>query len=63
MYTGLAIAYLGVALLLGSWWPLVLSPLVILAVDRLVIRSEERYLTERFGQIYTDYCAQVRRWL
>jgi protein-S-isoprenylcysteine O-methyltransferase Ste14 len=63
MYTGLAIAYLGVALLLGSWWPLVLSPLAILAVDRLVIRPEERYLTQRFGQTYTDYCARVRRWL
>jgi protein-S-isoprenylcysteine O-methyltransferase Ste14 len=63
MYTGLAIAYLGVALLLGSWWPVVLSPLAILAVDRLVIRPEERYLTERFGQTYTDYCARVRRWL
>ena len=63
MYTGLAIAYLGVALLLGSWWPLVLSPLAILAVDRLVIRPEERYLTQRFGRTYTDSCARVRRWL
>ncbi|HEX7744457.1 MAG TPA: isoprenylcysteine carboxylmethyltransferase family protein [Micromonosporaceae bacterium] len=63
MYTGLAIAYLGAALALGSWWPVVLWPLVILAVDRLVIRAEERYLSERFGQAYTDYRAQARRWL
>ena len=29
MYTGLAIAYLGGALLLGSWWPVLLWPVVI----------------------------------
>jgi protein-S-isoprenylcysteine O-methyltransferase Ste14 len=63
MYTGLAIAYLGLALLFGSWWPLALCPLVILAVRHLVIRPEEQYLTKRFGQTYTDYQSRVRRWL
>lgn len=63
MYTGLAIAYLGGALLAGSWWPVVLFPAVILCVVWLVIRPEERYLGERFGQTYADYCARVRRWL
>jgi protein-S-isoprenylcysteine O-methyltransferase Ste14 len=63
MYAGLGIAYLGAALLLGSWWPVVLWPLVMLAVDRLVIRPEETYLSERFGQDYSDYRAHVRRWL
>jgi protein-S-isoprenylcysteine O-methyltransferase Ste14 len=63
MYTGLAVAYLGLALLFGSWWPLALWPLVILAVRRLVIGPEEQYLTQRFGQTYTDYRSRVRRWL
>jgi protein-S-isoprenylcysteine O-methyltransferase Ste14 len=63
MYTGLAIAYLGLALLFDSWWPLALCPLVILAVRHLVIRPEEQYLTHRFGQTYTDYQTRVRRWL
>ena len=63
MYTGLAIAYLGLTLLFGSWWPLTLWPLVIVAVRQLVIRPEERYLTQRFGQTYTDYQSRVRRWL
>ena len=63
MYTGLAIAYLGLALLFGSWWPLALWPLMILAVRRLVIRPEEQYLTQRFGQTYTDYQSRTRRWL
>jgi protein-S-isoprenylcysteine O-methyltransferase Ste14 len=63
MYAGLAVAYLGVALLLGSWWPLVLWLPVLLAVRRLVIDPEELYLARRFGQTYTDYQARVRRWL
>jgi len=63
MYTGLAIAYLGLALVFGSWWPPALWPLVIVAVRQLVIRPEERYLTQRFGQTYTDYQSRVRRWL
>jgi protein-S-isoprenylcysteine O-methyltransferase Ste14 len=63
MYTGLAIAYLGLALLFGSWWPLLLWPLVILVVRQLVIRPEEDYLAQRFGQTYTDYQSRVRRWL
>lgn len=63
MYTGLAIAYLGLALLFGSWWPLALWPLVIVAVRHLVIRREEQYLAQRFGQAYTDYQSRVRRWL
>jgi len=63
MYTGLAIAYPGLALLFGSWWPLALWPLVIVAVRQLVIRPEERYLTHRFGPAYTDYQSRVRRWL
>jgi protein-S-isoprenylcysteine O-methyltransferase Ste14 len=63
MYTGLAIAYLGAALLIGSWWPLVTWPLALLAVRRVVIEPEERYLAGRFGQAYLDYQARVRRWL
>jgi protein-S-isoprenylcysteine O-methyltransferase Ste14 len=63
MYAGLAIVYLGGALIAGSWWPLVLLPLVLFAVQRLVIRPEERYLTEHFGRTYGDYRARVRRWL
>jgi protein-S-isoprenylcysteine O-methyltransferase Ste14 len=63
MYCGLAVAYLGLALIFGSWWPLALWPLAIVAVRQLVIRPEEQYLTEQFGQTYTEYQARVRRWL
>jgi protein-S-isoprenylcysteine O-methyltransferase Ste14 len=63
MYAGLAVAYLGGALLAGSWWPLVTLPLALLAVRGVVIGPEERYLAGKFGQTYIDYRARVRRWL
>jgi protein-S-isoprenylcysteine O-methyltransferase Ste14 len=63
MYTGLAITYTGGALLAGSWWPMLLLPVVLLAIVQLVIQPEETYLAERFGASYRQYQARVRRWL
>jgi len=63
MYTGLAIAYLGGALLAGSWWPVATLPLALIAVGRVVIGPAEGYLANRFGQLYSNYRAQVRGWL
>jgi protein-S-isoprenylcysteine O-methyltransferase Ste14 len=63
MYTGLAVVYSGLTLLFGSWWPLALGVPVLIAVRQLVIRPEERYLTQRFGSAYTNYQSRVRRWL
>ncbi len=63
MYTGLALSYLGGALLAGSWWPPVTFPLALLAVRGLVIGPEERHLAGKFGQTYLDYRTRVRRWL
>lgn len=63
MYVGMAALYLGLALALGVIWALALLPVVLLAVDRLVIVREERYLDTKFGEAYRDYKSRVRRWL
>jgi protein-S-isoprenylcysteine O-methyltransferase Ste14 len=63
MYTGLAIMVAGGALVAGTWWPLVILPLALLAVKQLAIEPEETYLAERYGSIYDDYRRRVRRWL
>jgi protein-S-isoprenylcysteine O-methyltransferase Ste14 len=63
MYTGLAAAYVGVALWVGTWWPLVIAPLPVLATNRWVIVPEEEYLRRRFGAEYERYQSQVRRWV
>jgi protein-S-isoprenylcysteine O-methyltransferase Ste14 len=63
MYAGLTIAYVGGSLLIGSVWPIVVLPLVLLLLTRLVIRPEEAYLTSAFGESYVAYRRKVRRWL
>jgi protein-S-isoprenylcysteine O-methyltransferase Ste14 len=63
MYVGMALAYVGIAILLNTVWALVLFPVALLVVDRFVIQREERYLTAKFGQTYQEYCSRVRRWI
>ncbi len=63
MYAGLTIAYVGGSLLIGSVWPIVVLPLVLVLLVRLVIRREEAYLAGTFGESYATYRRRVRRWL
>jgi protein-S-isoprenylcysteine O-methyltransferase Ste14 len=63
MYIALVLDYIGLALAVGYAWPLLFLPLVVLAVDRLVIPNEERYLEAKFGDSYRQYRQSVRRWL
>lgn len=63
MYLGLLGVYLGAGLLLNLLWAAALAPVVVGLVRRLVIVKEERYLTQKFGEVYRQYQARVRRWL
>ncbi len=63
MYTGHVVACLGAALWAGSWWPLIVVPLSVLATLRWVIEPEEAYLAQRFGAEYHNYRSRVRRWI
>jgi protein-S-isoprenylcysteine O-methyltransferase Ste14 len=63
MYVGMAFLYAALALALGVIWALAVLPLVLLAVDRLVIAREERYLEAKFGEAYREYKSRVRRWV
>jgi protein-S-isoprenylcysteine O-methyltransferase Ste14 len=62
-YLGMALVYVGIALLAGALWLLVPLPLVLVVIDRAVIAREERYLERKFGREYLDYKAGVRRWI
>jgi protein-S-isoprenylcysteine O-methyltransferase Ste14 len=44
-------------------WLMILTPLAWLLVNRAVVRSEERYLDQRFGKAYRDYKKRVPRYL
>jgi len=63
MYLGLAIAYVGLALMFGWLGPLVLLPLPLIFLNALVIPFEEDRLRGEFGDTFDAYCRRVRRWL
>jgi protein-S-isoprenylcysteine O-methyltransferase Ste14 len=63
MYLGLLLAYIGAALVGQLIWGLILLPIVVVALNRLVILKEERYLERTFGPDYANYRRQVRRWI
>lgn len=63
MYLGLLLTYVGLALLFDVTWALILSPVVVVLIGRLVIRREERYLEEKFGEEYRLFLREVRRWI
>jgi protein-S-isoprenylcysteine O-methyltransferase Ste14 len=63
MYVGLLCVYIAAALWFDEVWALILAPLVVLAVQRLAIAKEERYLERKFGDAYRQYRIHVRRWI
>ena len=62
MYLAWTVGYVGVALVAGTAWPLMLLP-VVLAVTQVVVMREERSLERRFGDAYRSYKTSVRRYL
>jgi protein-S-isoprenylcysteine O-methyltransferase Ste14 len=59
MYVAWTAGYVGVAVVAGTAWPLVLLP-VVLVVTQVVVLGEERSLERRFGDGYRSYKASVR---
>ena len=63
MYLGMVVQYVGLALLFNSLWAIVLLPLALVVVHLTVIKREEWYLEQKFGEEYRAYKARVQRWL
>jgi len=63
VYVGLVCLLIGMTLMFGSLWGLILAPLFILSLNHFVIRYEEAYLENKFKDEYADYKSRVRRWL
>jgi len=51
------------ALYWPSFWGVAATPVGIVLLWWGAISPEERYLQEKFGEEYADYCARVRRWI
>ena len=62
MYTGMALLYIGLSMLLDTWWAFAMLPIVMFVIDRAVIRREEQYLASAFGEQYDAYRAKTPRW-
>ena len=63
MYTGGAPVMIGIAVTFALDWLLVLMIPSWLTLHFGVIRREEEYLEQKFGDDYRRYCAQVPRYL
>lgn len=63
MYVGLTVIYLGVTVLVNSFWPLLFLPVILPLMLFGVVRREEAYMERRFGDEYRAYRTRVRRWL
>jgi protein-S-isoprenylcysteine O-methyltransferase Ste14 len=63
MYLGATTILLGLGLALGNLWIDVLAPVALGVVHVIAVLPEEQYLSEKFGDGYTQYRARVRRYL
>ena len=63
LYLGLTLLYIGLSLLLNTWWSVFLLVPIWLVMHFAVVRREEAYLERKFGQTYLVYRQRVRRYL
>jgi len=55
--------FIGVSLMVGTWWGFIVLVPVFLILHYGVILCEERYLEQKFGDSYLKYKRMVRRYL
>jgi protein-S-isoprenylcysteine O-methyltransferase Ste14 len=63
IYIGMILLYLGIAFLINSLWICLLVVPAVAILQIGVIRREEYYLEQKFGEDYRRYRAVVRRWI
>ncbi len=62
IYVGFFLIYIGIAIAARSPWALILVLPLAVTIRYGVVAREEAYLERRFGDVYRDYKARVRRW-
>ena len=62
MYVGGVVALLGIVLIFGLEWTLLLLIVATLVLHFGVVLREERYLERKFGEDYKRYKASVPRY-
>jgi len=63
IYAGIVLLNIGVACFVNALWILLLTPVLVLVLQKGVIEPEEAYLEQKFGDKYLRYKSKVRRWI
>lgn len=63
IYLGANMIMISAALYFDNAWLLIMLIPIIYVMTNLVIKKEEIYLENKFGQEYADYKKSVRRWI
>jgi protein-S-isoprenylcysteine O-methyltransferase Ste14 len=63
MYTGLITMLIGVSILLGTFSPLFVIPIVFVILHTQFVLREERWMEEWFGESYIEYKSRTPRWI
>jgi protein-S-isoprenylcysteine O-methyltransferase Ste14 len=63
LYLTLVLIEAALGLIVRSTWFLIAAAALLVLLDRLVVRREERVILEHFGDAYAQYKARVRRWI
>lgn len=62
MYVALGLMQAGIGVALANAWIVLFVPAAWAGIYWVAIRHEEVYLERKFGEVYSDYKASVRRW-
>ena len=63
LYLANTLVMLGIGLIAGMPWFLILALVAAFLTQKLAIEPEERHLDVRFGKKYREYAKKVRRWI
>lgn len=63
IYLSLFVTYAGIATYASSLWAILLLPVVFWLIDNWVVKREENYMEQKFGDAYRSYKSRVRRWI
>ncbi len=63
MYLGMALILLGIAILMGSLFPLSVVAVFCILMELVFVRMEERMLEEQFGPAWIAYKQKIRKWI
>lgn len=62
-YLTVGILQVAIGLLLNNVWVVVLTAPALIAIHMMVVKKEERYLEDKFGNEYLQYKSRVRPWI